>query len=94
MTQICAQLAQMKHISSGSCHSPFPLFHLKLGSITSYCNEADIGPAECVQKMRSRVFEETKLTVSAGIAPNKVRIIICPSGHHQMLVPDACQGIE
>jgi len=27
---------------------------------------------ECVQEMRGTVFEETKLTVSAGIAPNKV----------------------
>lgn len=29
-------------------------------------------PDDCVQEMRSKVFEETNLTVSAGIAPNKV----------------------
>jgi Nucleotidyltransferase/DNA polymerase involved in DNA repair len=29
---------------------------------------------DCVQEMRGRVQEETKLTVSAGIAPNKVRL--------------------
>ena len=27
---------------------------------------------ECVREMRETVFKETKLTVSAGIAPNKV----------------------
>lgn len=29
--------------------------------------------ADCVQEMRSTVHKETGLTVSAGIAPNKVR---------------------
>jgi nucleotidyltransferase/DNA polymerase involved in DNA repair len=28
----------------------------------------------CVEHMRSAVFSETKLTVSAGIAPNMVRL--------------------
>lgn len=27
---------------------------------------------QCVSEMRQAVFDETKLTVSAGIAPNKV----------------------
>ena len=43
-------------------------------SITEYCKRQDLDPGECVQLMRQRVFDETKLTVSAGIAPNKVRL--------------------
>lgn len=46
-------------------------------SITAYCEEHDIGPEECVQEMRSKVKEETKLTASAGIAPNKMLAKIC-----------------
>lgn len=34
---------------------------------------------DCVQQMRRKVFEETKLTVSAGIAPNKVGTELCLS---------------
>jgi len=44
----------------------------KLDSITAYCEEHSISAEDCVQEMRRVVFEETKLTVSAGIAPNKV----------------------
>ena len=33
----------------------------------------NLDPDECVGRMRQRVFDETKLTVSAGIAANKVR---------------------
>ncbi|KAI0036965.1 hypothetical protein K488DRAFT_75721 [Vararia minispora EC-137] len=40
-------------------------------NITPYCKEHDLDPEECVQRMRQDVFETTKLTVSAGIAPNK-----------------------
>lgn len=44
-------------------------------SITEYCHTHSIDVAECVQQMRDRVREEMKLTVSAGIAPNMVRMI-------------------
>ncbi|KAK0212904.1 DNA/RNA polymerase [Desarmillaria ectypa] len=46
-------------------------------NITSYCKEHDITPDDCVQEMRQKVFEETNLTVSAGIAPNKMLAKIC-----------------
>ncbi|KAJ9237763.1 hypothetical protein DTO166G5_3326 [Paecilomyces variotii] len=39
-------------------------------NITSYCAENSIDPQEAVQKMRSEVLEKTKISVSAGIAPN------------------------
>ncbi|THV05009.1 DNA/RNA polymerase [Dendrothele bispora CBS 962.96] len=41
-------------------------------NITEYCAQHDISPDDCVQEMRKAVFDDTKLTVSAGIAPNKV----------------------
>ncbi|PFH53760.1 hypothetical protein AMATHDRAFT_991 [Amanita thiersii Skay4041] len=41
-------------------------------NITPYCEEHGLTPDECVQEMRSKVFEDTQLTASAGIAPNKV----------------------
>ncbi|KIY44402.1 DNA/RNA polymerase [Fistulina hepatica ATCC 64428] len=41
-------------------------------NITAYCKEHDISAEVCVSQMRQTVFEETQLTVSAGIAPNKV----------------------
>ncbi|KAF8639506.1 hypothetical protein AX17_001411 [Amanita inopinata Kibby_2008] len=46
-------------------------------NITSYCQERDVTPDACVEEMRRRVFEETKLTASAGIAPNKTLAKIC-----------------
>ncbi|KAN0135378.1 hypothetical protein V8E53_006657 [Lactarius tabidus] len=46
-------------------------------NITEYCKQHDLGPDECVQRMRQRVFDETKLTVSAGIAANKMLAKIC-----------------
>ncbi|PBK73871.1 DNA/RNA polymerase [Armillaria solidipes] len=46
-------------------------------NITSYCEEHDMTPDDCVQEMRRKVFEETNLTVSAGIAPNKMLAKIC-----------------
>jgi nucleotidyltransferase/DNA polymerase involved in DNA repair len=45
-------------------------------SITDYCSSHNIDPEECVRQMRQTVFEETQLTVSAGIAPNKVCIAL------------------
>ena len=44
-------------------------------SITRYCEEHELQADECVRQMRETVAKETKLTVSAGIAPNKVRIV-------------------
>lgn len=46
-------------------------------NITPYCEEHDMTPDDCVQEMRRKVFEETNLTVSAGIAPNKMLAKIC-----------------
>ncbi|KAF9263393.1 DNA/RNA polymerase [Marasmius fiardii PR-910] len=46
-------------------------------NITEYCAEHNIDPEECVQEMRKTVFEETNLTVSAGIAPNTMLAKIC-----------------
>jgi DNA polymerase kappa len=39
-------------------------------NITAYCEENQVGPEEAVQQMRARILEETKISVSAGIAPN------------------------
>ncbi|KAG8772779.1 hypothetical protein FRC15_002518 [Serendipita sp. 397] len=41
-------------------------------NITSYCKTNNVSPDECVQKIRETILEETKLTASAGIAPNKM----------------------
>ncbi|KAF5351766.1 hypothetical protein D9756_007614 [Leucocoprinus leucothites] len=46
-------------------------------NITAYCEEHSISAEDCTQEMRHTVFEETKLTVSAGIAPNKMLAKIC-----------------
>ena len=43
-------------------------------SISLYCEEHGLTAQECVHQMRDAVFHATKLTVSAGIAPNKVSI--------------------
>ena len=56
-------------------------------------------PDACVREMREVVHQETKLTVSAGIAPNKVRIIIVPNVLLTSFYPgahcsqDASQGL-
>lgn len=67
----------------------------KLASITAYCEEHSISADDCVQEMRRVVFEETKLTVSAGIAPNKVGSFLrryrCRAAYS--CPPDACEGI-
>lgn len=39
-------------------------------NITAYCDENNVDPQEAVQQMRARIAEETKITVSAGIAAN------------------------
>ncbi|KZP22360.1 IMS-domain-containing protein [Athelia psychrophila] len=46
-------------------------------NITAYCTEHSIDPETCVQEMRAAVQAETKLTASAGIAPNKMLAKIC-----------------
>ncbi|OSD07100.1 DNA/RNA polymerase [Trametes coccinea BRFM310] len=46
-------------------------------NITRYCDEHSISPEDCVTQMRRIVQEETSLTVSAGIAPNKMLAKIC-----------------
>ncbi|GAD96339.1 DNA-directed polymerase kappa, putative [Paecilomyces variotii No. 5] len=39
-------------------------------NITAYCRQNSIEPQGAVQKMRSEVLEKTKISISAGIAPN------------------------
>ncbi|KAH9839306.1 DNA/RNA polymerase [Rhodofomes roseus] len=46
-------------------------------NITAYCEEHQLDEEECVQEMRETVHRETNLTVSAGIAPNKMLAKIC-----------------
>ncbi|KAF8210189.1 hypothetical protein K438DRAFT_1959463 [Mycena galopus ATCC 62051] len=46
-------------------------------NITAYCVEHDINADACVEHLRNAVFTETKLTVSAGIAPNTMLAKIC-----------------
>ncbi|KAJ7072363.1 hypothetical protein C8F01DRAFT_1103720 [Mycena amicta] len=41
-------------------------------NITQYCAEHNLSADDAVQHLRTAVFQETKLTVSAGIAPNLV----------------------
>ncbi|KAF8160747.1 hypothetical protein B0H34DRAFT_350409 [Crassisporium funariophilum] len=58
-------------------------------NITPYCEEHSLDAEECVTQMRDAVFNETKLTVSAGIAPNKMLAKICsdknkPNGQFQL----------
>ncbi|KAF8813855.1 DNA/RNA polymerase [Phlegmacium glaucopus] len=58
-------------------------------NISSYCEAHYLTAGECVQQMRDAVFQETKLTVSAGIAPNKMLAKICsdknkPNGQFQL----------
>lgn len=48
------------------------LIDLSTQSITQYCIDHQIDAETCVQEMRTAVHSETQLTVSAGIAPNKV----------------------
>ncbi|KAG8863292.1 hypothetical protein FRB96_008783 [Tulasnella sp. 330] len=41
-------------------------------NITEYMHDHNITAEECVRELRAEVEEKTKLTVSAGIAPNKI----------------------
>ncbi|CAG8742609.1 4602_t:CDS:2, partial [Acaulospora colombiana] len=40
-------------------------------NITEYCETHNLTAEECVEMIRKTIHEETKLTASAGIAPNK-----------------------
>ncbi|TRM69516.1 hypothetical protein BD626DRAFT_13382 [Schizophyllum amplum] len=46
-------------------------------NITKYCHEHNMRPEDCVSEMRRVVHKESNLTVSAGIAPNKMLAKIC-----------------
>ncbi|KAJ7132790.1 IMS-domain-containing protein [Mycena crocata] len=46
-------------------------------NITQYCIEQNMSADACVEHLRSAVYAETKLTVSAGIAPNTMLAKIC-----------------
>lgn len=42
-----------------------------------YLSKHDISPPDLVQQIRNEVFQETRLTASAGIAANKMLSKIC-----------------
>ncbi|KAJ9626918.1 hypothetical protein H2203_003375 [Taxawa tesnikishii (nom. ined.)] len=46
-------------------------------NMTAYCQEHQLSPEEAVQKMRDEVFQEAKITISAGIAANTKLAKIC-----------------
>ncbi|GAB7358309.1 hypothetical protein MBLNU230_g2382t1 [Neophaeotheca triangularis] len=46
-------------------------------NITAYCDEHSLSPEDCVSQLRAQVYEETKITVSAGIAANAKLAKIC-----------------
>ncbi|KAF7191312.1 DNA polymerase kappa [Pseudocercospora fuligena] len=46
-------------------------------NITNYCEEHSISPEDAVSQMRAQVHEETKITISAGIAANAKLAKIC-----------------
>jgi DNA polymerase kappa len=58
--------------------------------ITNVCKERSISSAEVAEELRQGVFEETGLTCSAGVAPNRLLAKVCsdinkPNG--QFLLP-------
>ncbi|KAK5171732.1 uncharacterized protein LTR77_003368 [Saxophila tyrrhenica] len=46
-------------------------------NITQYCKDHDMDPEEAVAQMRAQVYEECKVTISAGIAANAKLAKIC-----------------
>ncbi|KZT42489.1 IMS-domain-containing protein [Sistotremastrum suecicum HHB10207 ss-3] len=46
-------------------------------NITAYCEKHQLDPETCVKQIRERVEKETKLTMSAGIAPTKTLAKVC-----------------
>ncbi|KAF8650421.1 hypothetical protein AX16_005226 [Volvariella volvacea WC 439] len=61
-------------------------------NITNYLATHGVGAEECVQEMRAAVCKETKLTVSAGIAPNKMLAKNKPNG--QFALPFKVDAIK
>lgn len=66
-------------------------------NITKYCEDHMVDADTCVQEIRDTVFRETSLTVSAGIAPNKMLAKICsdknkPNGQYHL--PFDCTSIK
>ncbi|ODQ51250.1 DNA/RNA polymerase [Saitoella complicata NRRL Y-17804] len=65
-------------------------------NITEWCRERGVEPEDAVQDMRREVFEVSRLTVSAGIAPNSRLAKVCsdrnkPNGQFRILsTKDAC----
>lgn len=58
-------------------------------NITEYCKEHNLTPDEAVSQLRARVHEESKITVSAGIAANAKIAKICsnknkPNGQYRV----------
>ncbi|KAI5123920.1 hypothetical protein M0805_006338 [Coniferiporia weirii] len=58
-------------------------------NVTNYMEEHNIDAAACVEQLRAKIFEETNLTASAGIAPNMMLAKICsdknkPNGQFQL----------
>ncbi|KAL4790179.1 hypothetical protein BDV19DRAFT_348755 [Aspergillus venezuelensis] len=58
-------------------------------NITSYCIESQLDPEEAVNRMRAEILETTKVSVSAGIAPNAKIAKICsnknkPNGQYRV----------
>lgn len=63
-TEIRTILAQYDPLfESASCDEAYL-------NITAYCDENQVEPDEAVQRLRAEVLENTKISVSAGIAPN------------------------
>ncbi|KAJ5890392.1 uncharacterized protein N7473_006620 [Penicillium subrubescens] len=46
-------------------------------NITAYCSENELDPEEAVQRMRAEILENTKVSVSAGIAANAKIAKVC-----------------
>lgn len=46
-------------------------------NITQYCDDHDMDPEEAVSQMRAQVYQECKITISAGIAANAKLAKIC-----------------
>jgi DNA polymerase kappa len=63
-TEIRTILAQYDPLfESASCDEAYL-------NITAYCDENQMDPEDAVQRLRAEVLENTKISVSAGIAPN------------------------
>lgn len=69
------------------------LLTITIFSITRYCEDNSLVGEDCVHQMREEVFRETKLTVSAGIAPNKVsNFTLFIASVIESTALDACEG--